>query len=254
MSSLFTSAVSLVMLLGLALVMNINNGVAVSSLAMGASSARQGLVMRVCGLSLSLLARLLLILLFADSLRPEFNNLPALRISASLQRVFCLCAGVFLLGAACVQIRRRLHPDIPHLSEARRSAVDLNPLMTGILLIAVADVSLSFDSLIAVAGMAATPLIMLLIVGMEVLAILFFAEPVSRILRNYPRLETLAMCALLLMGAVMVLRAVQFEMSDLVVYGMISFALLVELVNMRVHAAHGPHPRHGKTGFRDLCG
>ena len=63
---------SLLTLLGVALVMNINNSVAVGMLTLRARSNRHGFRMRLGGLLASLVVRLALVMVLAASLRPEF--------------------------------------------------------------------------------------------------------------------------------------------------------------------------------------
>ena len=226
-------AMSLLTLLGVALVMNINNSVAVGMLTLRAHSNRHGFHMRLGGLLASLVVRLALVMLLAASLRPEFRGLLGLDVHPIVQRVLCLVAGAFLLGNAGVEMKRRLRP----AASADESVGAFGPplgLVCGMVLVAVADLSLSFDSLIAVAGMAAHPAVMPAIVVVEVAVILFFSEAVARLLKRYPTIETLAICALLLMGGVMILRAAGLDLPDTVVYAMIGFALLVELLDMRI--------------------
>lgn len=246
---------SLLTLLGLALVMNINNSVAVGMLTLRARSNRHGFRMRLGGLLASLVVRLALVMILAASLRPEFRGLLGLHLSPVVQRVLCLVAGAFLLGNAGLEMKRRLRPLAAPGEPADASCAPLG-LVCGMALVALADLSLSFDSLIAVAGMAAHTAVMPAIVVVEVAVILFFSETVAQLLKRYPTIETLAICALLLMGGVMILRAAGFVVPDTVVYAMIGFALLVEVLDMRIatvsnrgtrnpsnHTAGGGHDR-----------
>jgi predicted tellurium resistance membrane protein TerC len=224
---------SLLTLLGVVLVMNINNSVAVGMLTLRARSSRHGFRMRLGGLLASLVVRWAMVMVLAAALRPEFRGLLGLHVNPTVQRVLCLVAGVFLLGNAGVEVKRRLRPAAP----ADESVGAFGPplgLVCGMALVTLADLSLSFDSLIAVAGMAAHPAVMPAIVVVEVAVILFFSEAVARLLKRYPTIETLAICALLLMGGVMILRAAGLALPDTVVYAMIGFALLVELIDMRI--------------------
>lgn len=228
-----SGTLSLLTLVGLALVMNINNSIAVGMLTLRAPTGRHGFRMRLGGLLASLVARLGLVVLLAASLRPEFRGLLGLHVNPILQRALCFVAGMFLLANAGVEMKRRLHP----MESAGRPVGASGPPLgfaRGMALVALADLSLSFDSLIAVAGMASHPAVMPVIVVVEVAVILFFSEAVARLLKRYPTIETLAICALLLMGGVMILRAAGLDLPDTVVYAMIGFALLVQVLDMRI--------------------
>ena len=130
-------------------------------------------------------------------------------------------------------MKRRLAPN-PKGESGARSACTSLALRHGILLVAIADVSLSFDSLVIVAGMAANPLVMVAIILIEVFVILIFSQHIAALLRRYPTIETLAICALLLMGANMILRAIGIIIPETVIYAMIGFALVVEFIDMRI--------------------
>ena len=98
MNGLVSGILSLLTLLGVALVMNINNGVAVGMLTLRVQSKRDRFRIRFGGLLASLVIRLGLVVLLAASLRPEFQGLLGLHVNPVVQRVFCLIAGAFLLG------------------------------------------------------------------------------------------------------------------------------------------------------------
>ncbi len=240
MSEFLRSALSLVTLIGLALVLSINNILPVAALTCRARTAREGFLMRLGGLTAGLAVRLVLVLLLAVSLRPEFDGLLGLSVPPALQQALLFVAGGFLLANAAVEMKRRLCRTPEQGASKARSAPVLN-LLNGSLLVALADVSLAFDSLVVVAGMAAGPVVMVLVVTLEVGVILLFAESIARILRRYPTIETLAICALLLMGGHMVLRAAGIRVHEAVVYAMIGFALLVELIDMRIASLHRKH-------------
>lgn len=235
MSALAGNLLSLLTLAGVALVMNINNSIAVGALTSRAGNRRDGFRIRLGGLLLSLVLRLLLVMVFGASLRPEFSGLMGLGVSVGLQRSLCLVAGLFLIASAGMDMKRRL--SVARTTRNRRaSGARALGLVSGMFMVAAVDVSVSFDSLIAVAGMAAHPAIMPVVVTLEVVVVLLFAETISMALKRHPTIETLAICALLLMGGVMMLRSAGYELPDAAVYAMIGFALLVELLDMRIAA------------------
>jgi len=237
MSMAAAPAVSLVTLAGLALVLSINNIIPVATLTARAHSPREGFLMRLGGLSVGLAVRLALVMILAASLRPEFEGLLGLSIPDTTRTVLLFVAGGFLLSNAALEMKRRLTR--PRRAPADRPApVAPLGLLRGMALVAVADVSLAFDSLVVVAGMASGPAVMVAIVILEVLVILIFSESIAAVLRRYPTIETLAICALLLMGIHMVLRGAGILIPEAVIYAMIGFALIVELLDMRIAALH----------------
>ena len=237
MSMALAPLVSLVTLAGLALVLSINNIIPVATLTARARTPREGFLMRLGGLAIGLIARLILVMVLAVSLRPEFEGLFGLSITNATRTILLFVAGGFLLSNAALEMKRRLSRP-RHASDERASPIAPLGLLRGMALVAIADVSLAFDSLVVVAGMASGPTIMVAIVILEVLVILIFSESIAAILRRYPTIETLAICALLLMGVHMVLRGAGIVIPEAVIYAMIGFALLVELLDMRIAALH----------------
>ncbi|MBD3284694.1 hypothetical protein GF395_04640, partial [Candidatus Uhrbacteria bacterium] len=107
-------------------------------------------------------------------------------------------------------------------------------LRRAVLQIVAIDMTLSLDSVVTVVGMAPTVALMVAAITVEVAVILFFAGAVCRLLERYPSIETLAICALLVVGAVLVSDGINMPLSKNTVYAMMGFALFVEIVNLRI--------------------
>jgi predicted tellurium resistance membrane protein TerC len=73
---------------------------------------------------------------------------------------------------------------------------------------------------------------------------LFAAEPISRFINNHPALKMLALSFLLLIGFSLIAEGLEFHIPKGYVYFSMSFALLVNVFQMKMHKAGKPVKVH----------
>jgi predicted tellurium resistance membrane protein TerC len=64
---------------------------------------------------------------------------------------------------------------------------------------------------------------------------LIFSEKISDVVNRYPTLKVLALSFLILIGVTLLAEGTGVELNKGYIYSAMAFALLVELVNIRVH-------------------
>jgi predicted tellurium resistance membrane protein TerC len=217
------SLVALVLLLG------VDNVVAITVITRRVPSNQQRRV-RLIGLGLAALFRIILLLMIVFVLSIADWNLYIFDREINLRRKLLLLGGLFLLTKSGWELFHRLQPQLTQHSDSQ----SILTLRSAVLQIVLIDLTLSLDSLFTVATLASHLGLMIAAIVIEVVVILFFSVRVARLLTNYPSLETLAICALGLVGIVLVSEGLDWSLQRSHIYLMLLFAIFVQLVNIRI--------------------
>ena len=106
------------------------------------------------------------------------------------------------------------------------------------------DIVFSFDSIITAVGLSNNIPIMIMAVVVAMIVMLLFAPYVSEFIEKYPTLKMLALTFLLLIGAILLMEALEDahilhlpENVDIKMYAYVAlaFALSVEMLNIRMN-------------------
>src|SRR5690606_3876730 len=98
----------------------------------------------------------------------------------------------------------------------------------------------SLDSVITAVGMAQHLEVMIAAVLMAAVVMLAFAGPISDFVAKHPTMKMLALSFLILIGVLLVAEAFDQHIDRGYIYFAMAFALVVELMNMRVRAKAAP--------------
>jgi len=219
-------------LAGLTIILGFDNILAIAVVNRGVAPERRNRA-RQTGILIGLVGRLLLVLILAWGLR-----VADLRVGLgqhTLRDGLLVLIGLFLALKSSSELRDRTRKR----DSIESPAVVPVSFHQAVLRILAVDLALSLDSVVTVVGMAPSIPIMVAAIVLEVAVILFFSGAVCRLLERYPSIETLAICALLMVGGVLVSEGVGLPIRKSVVYKMMAFALFVEVVNLRIEAARG---------------
>lgn len=147
----------------------------------------------------------------------------------SLKDLILLLGGLFLVGKSVWEIHDELGPPTTHKVTSSKA------LFAGVLVqIAVLDIVFSLDSVITAVGMVEQLSVMVVAIIIAVIVMLVFSEPISRFVENHPTLKMLALSFLILIGVMLVAEGVGAHMDKGYIYFAMSFALLVEILNIRL--------------------
>jgi predicted tellurium resistance membrane protein TerC len=141
-----------------------------------------------------------------------------------------LGGGLFLVGKSVHEIHDKLEVTHEASGLAGRGASFLSVLIQILLL----DVVFSLDSVITAVGMAPSIVVMMLAMVIAVGVMLVFAEPIGNFVERHPTMKILALSFLLLIGVVLIADGLGQHISKGYIYFAMAFALLVEVINMRV--------------------
>jgi predicted tellurium resistance membrane protein TerC len=226
--------VSLVTLSAMEIVLGIDNIVFITILAGKLPRERQARARRI-GLALALGTRLLL--LFAISwimgLQEDLFTLAGHGFSG--RDLILLAGGLFLVGKATFEIHDKL--EVEHAEEAGAGA-KAGAFGMVLVQIALLDVVFSLDSVITAVGMVPHISVMVIAMVLAVGVMLVFANPIGTFVERHPTLKILALSFLILIGVMLVAEGTGRHIPKGYIYFSMAFALVVEMLNMRLRKKH----------------
>lgn len=220
--------IGLLTLTVLEIVLGIDNIIFISILSGRLPAHRQASARRA-GLALAMVMRVLLLLSLTwimDLTRPL---LVVLGFEVTGRAVILISGGLFLLAKSTHEIHNNLEGE----DEERR--VRVVPSLTSVLVqIGLLDIVFSLDSVITAVGMVDQLEIMITAVVLAVVAMMFFAGPISRFVERHPTIKMLALSFLLLIGVNLIADGVGFHIPKGYTYFSMGFAVFVEMLNIKL--------------------
>lgn len=211
---------TLLLLIGLELVLGIDNVLMISILVSRLPKLEQTKV-RNLGLLLAMGCRLLMLLgasYLARATEPLFY-------SFSARDMLLFFGGLFLLYKAVSEIHKTV--------ELKHKHSELTPSGSILLQIIVLDIVFSFDSVLTAVGMTSHLWVIFASVVISFLIILLYAKKIGDFMLENPALKILALSFLVTIGVTLFLESMHHEIPKAYIYLPMGFALLVELLQMR---------------------
>lgn len=154
----------------------------------------------------------------------------------TFKAIIMLAGGLFLLGKTTLEMHHKIR-GVQHHNEPGKKKATLS-VAGAIGQILVINMVFSLDSVITAVGMTKIVPVMILSVLLAVFVMVTFAGVISRFISKHPSLQTLALAFLLMIGVLLVADGLGEHLPRGYIYFAMAFSLAVELVNMRVDAAH----------------
>ncbi|MEY2931819.1 MAG: hypothetical protein RL033_2568 [Pseudomonadota bacterium] len=233
--SVFQSAegwISLLSLSAMEIVLGIDNIVFLSILS-GKLPVEQQPKARRLGLLLALVMRLGLLFTISWMMRLTAPLFSVLGNEISGRDLILLVGGLFLVGKSVHEIHDKLEVQHEPSGVPARGASFAAILVQIVLL----DIVFSLDSVITAVGMAPSIVVMMLAMIIAVGVMMVFAEPIGAFVERHPTMKILALSFLMLIGVVLVADGMGQHISKGYIYFAMTFALLVEMINLRVRRA-----------------
>jgi predicted tellurium resistance membrane protein TerC len=79
---------------------------------------------------------------------------------------------------------------------------------------------------------------MIVAIVIAVGVMMFAAKAIGDFVTEYPSIKMLALCFLVIVGAVLIAESVEFHIPKGYIYGAMAFSLIVELFNIRMRKNH----------------
>jgi len=234
--------VSLLSLSAMEIVLGIDNIVFISILTSKLPTEQQAKA-RSIGLALALGTRLALLFAISWMMRLTEPLFAVFGHSFSGRDLILLGGGLFLVAKAVYEIHDKLEVQHDEAGKPRATA-KFGAILAQILVL---DIVFSLDSVITAVGMAPALVIMVIAMIAAVGVMLAFAGAVSGFVERHPTMKILALSFLLLIGVMLVAEGLGQHVAKAYIYFAMGFALLVEVINLRVRRTHSaPVPLHNR--------
>lgn len=215
---------TLLLLVGLELVLGIDN-ILVISLVVARLPETQRNRARIIGLVIALVMRLIFVA-FAFAL---VHLTDEVFLGLSIRDLVLLIGGLFLIYKAVREIHHvvELKDEGPHISAK-------NAVSAAITQIVLLDIVFSVDSVITAVGLTNNQLTISIAVILSFVGLLFYARPIGEFIMRNPALKILALSFLVTIGATLCIEGIGKHVDKGYIYLPMGFALLVQLLQMRL--------------------
>ncbi len=214
---------TLLLLVGLELVLGIDNVLMISILVSKLPKVEQNKI-RNLGLFLAMLCRLLM-LMGASYLAQAREEVIA---GFSARDLLLLFGGFFLIYKAVSEIHKTV--ELKHHKST--VAVASGSIIFQIILL---DIVFSFDSVLTAVGMTSSMWVIVSSVVISFVIILFNAKKIGDFIIDNPGLKILALSFLVTIGVTLFLESLHHEIPKGYIYLPMGFALMVELLQLRFY-------------------
>lgn len=185
---------------------------------------------RNLGLGLALIFRILLLfsISYIIGLTKPLFTIGSFDFSA--RDLVLALGGLFLLAKSTSEIHHKMEGGEEEMKKAAAKRNFAGTIVQIILL----DIIFSFDSILTAVGLTKHIIIMIIAVIIALLIMIAFAGAVSNFINKHPTLQILALSFLILIGFMLMVEAIHYEIPKGYIYFAVFFSLIVELVNLRV--------------------
>jgi predicted tellurium resistance membrane protein TerC len=189
------------------------------------------------GLLLAMVVRILLLLTitwvmkFKDPLFTIPDSLifqHAMPISG--RDLILIFGGLFLIAKSTREINHELEGEEEEM-EQTKGKVNVTGVIIQIILL---DIIFSFDSILTAVGLTDMVPIMIIAVVLSIGIMMIFSKSISKFIQEHPSMEVLALGFLILIGFMLFLEGLHYEIPKGYIYFAVAFSLLIEMVNIRV--------------------
>jgi predicted tellurium resistance membrane protein TerC len=230
----------------LEIVLGFDNIIFISILVARLPPARQEAA-RITGLTLAMATRVALLfsIVWLTSLVQPLFHVGDRDVSG--RDLILLGGGLFLLAKSVLEIHHTLEGAGRQTARAQRIYAGFTMIVVQIGAI---DVVFSLDSVFTAVGLAKELAIMVAAIIASILVMMWISRSVSAFIERYPTIKMLALAFLILIGIALVAEGLHFEIPKGYLYFAMGFAVVVELVNIRLRRKLDDHkpPDEGEGG------
>jgi len=225
--------ISLLTLVGLEVVLGIDNVIFISILS-GKLPKEQQKKARRYGLLLAMLLRIGLLSLVSLIMQLKQDFFTLYGHGFSWKDIILISGGLFLLYKSTYEIY--------HKMEGKPAEETKKFKVTGftqvIIQILIMDMVFSIDSIVTAIGMVRIIWVMYAAIIISVVIMLFAAEPISKFVNDHPAFKMLALAFLMLIGFALVSEGFGIAIPKGYIYFSMAFSLFVDILQMRMNRKH----------------
>ena len=232
--------IAFVTLLGLEIVLGIDNIIFISILA-GKLPREQQARARYIGLGLALGLRVLLLFSLSWVIGLTAPLFSVYRWEISGRDLILILGGLFLLGKSTFEIHENLEGEHGHASA--KVPANFTSVIIQILLL---DAVFSLDSVITAVGMVDRIEIMIAAVVVSIAFMMAFAGKLGEFVARHPTIKMLALSFLILIGMTLIAEGFDVHVPKGYVYFAMGFSVFVEMLNLRLRRKSVPVDLHDR--------
>lgn len=186
---------------------------------------------RLLGLSLALITRIFLLFGITWLVGLTDPIITVKGFALSWKDIILIAGGLFLIAKSTSEIHHKVEGE----EEKDNKIVKGGGVFSkAILQIVLLDIIFSFDSILTAVGLTHELMLMVIAVIISILVMMIFAGTISNFINRHPTLQVLALSFLILIGFMLGLESLHFEVPKGYIYFAVFFSLVVEIINMRM--------------------
>ncbi len=227
---MFNALIPLVTLIGLELILGIDNIIFISILA-DKLPEKQRNTLRVWGILLAMLLRLGLLATISFVLKLDATLFQVLDIDISGKGMILIAGGLFLIFKSTKEIYQKTEvnmDDQPTIPSKR----NFTSMLIEVILL---DLVFSIDSIITAVGMVNELWVMYTAVIVTVCIMLIASKPIANFIHKHPSFKILALCFLMMIGVSIIAEGLHFVIPKGYIYFSMAFAFLVDVIQMKAN-------------------
>ncbi len=189
------------------------------------------------GLMLAMVVRVLLLLTITWVMKfkqPLFTIPQMLLLDHDLpisgRDLILIFGGLFLIAKSTREINHEMEGEDETIEQGK-GKVNVTGVIVQIILL---DIIFSFDSILTAVGLTDMVLIMIIAVVLSIGIMMIFSGKISDFIHRHPSMEVLALGFLILIGFMLFLEGLHYDIPKGYIYFAVAFSLLIEMVNIRV--------------------
>lgn len=221
--------ISLITLTFLEIVLGIDNIVFISIVGSRLPAEQQKKV-RIIGLTLALVGRILLLLAIEWIIGLTKPIFTINDFEFSFRDLILIVGGLFLIAKSTSEMHKKLEVS----KEEETASLRKNTLQSAIIQILLLDLVFSLDSIITAVGLVDQVYIIVIAIVISMAVMLIFSKSISDFINKHPTMKLLAVAFLLMIGTVLVIEGLHVHVPKGYIYFSMAFALGIEILNMRI--------------------
>jgi predicted tellurium resistance membrane protein TerC len=139
--------------------------------------------------------------------------------------------GLFLIAKSTREINSEMEGDEDEGQPVTKGKVNVSGIIVQIILL---DIIFSFDSILTAVGLTDHVIIMIVAVIISIVIMIIFAGRISDFIHKHPSMEVLALGFLILIGFMLFLEGLHYDIPKGYIYFAVAFSLGIEMINIRI--------------------
>lgn len=237
--------IALATLTALEVVLGIDNVIFIAILSAKLPPSQQDKA-RLTGIALAVITRILLLFSITWIMRLTAPLFTIFGNDISGRDLILLVGGLFLIGKSTFEIHEKLETE-----DHDRTAKVHATFASVVAQIVIIDIVFSLDSVITAVGISGDLRVMVPAVLVAAVVMLVFSGPIAHFVERHPTFKILALSFLILIGALLVIEGWnpeivhQYHLRNYIYFAM-AFAVVMELINMRLRKTVQPVQLHNQ--------